>query len=199
MGAIQPRQQPRYTSFFFFFSFRKYRVFSSLLIHLVADVQKTSLVSYQTRRLLVERVPQLFWVLVLILKAARTTWQKPRSLLAATLYFALWFPGILLVEALKVRSSDMHCSTRLAGNGISGHFFYFAWALASMILLQREIPTPVVPSFAILASLFAVQGYYTWAFGYHSLQQIFLGAGFGLLFASICWITAHKVIGKDNQ
>ena len=30
------------------------------------------------------------------------------------------------VEALKVRSSDMHCSTRLAGNGISGHFFYFA-------------------------------------------------------------------------
>jgi hypothetical protein len=155
------------------------------------DAQETAWISYSQRRTLVEVLPQFYWLLVFAVSAKRDG--LGANLLLLAMYFALWYPGKMLVHLAKASTTDYQCTVRLSGNGISGHFFYFAWALASIVQLRSRLPTPFKPTIAVAATLFTIQGIYTWVYGYHSPQQMCLGAGLGLIFANASYFVVVRV------
>jgi hypothetical protein len=133
--------------------------------------------------LLAEVLPQIFFVASL---ANHLLSKRFGDALLMFLYYVLWFPGIMILEYAKHSSGDFACSSR--ANGLSGHFFYFAWALSTLILLRDRLRLLAKPYylerfFAFLVVVFLVQGYFTLFYGYHSLRQALLGALFGTLWA----------------
>lgn len=168
------------------------------------DAQQSALVAYRHRRLLAERLPQLYWLVTLVKllldsRDAGGGWTFPRPVFWHHLaYFTLWFPGILAVEYLKDVSADFHCvpQGRHSGNAISGHTFYFAWTLATLVLMKPQLPTPIKPAFALFSVVFLVQSFFTWSYGYHSLQQMGYGSVLGLFYAAACWLMLSTLLGK---
>jgi hypothetical protein len=149
------------------------------------DVLGSSLVPYTVRILVVERAVQVYWVLVVLV--TRQWW-----LLA---YFTLWYPALLFVEWLKMQTFDRACgslSNPAAGNGLSGHFFYFAWAFSTLHLIP-QLPTPRTATAILMASLFGWQGFLTWHYGYHSLRQCCLGATLGFMWAALSWEIVYRI------
>lgn len=142
------------------------------------DVTGTAWIPHKLRVILVERAVQLYWTVFLAWSLYRKQHGSSRIL-----YFALWFPGIAFIEWATRLTPDMACSSRAVGNGISGHYFYFAWSLSSLVLFQKSLPTPFWPTFLVMGMLYAMQGSLTWIYGYHSLRQCVIGAAFGIFFA----------------
>lgn len=152
------------------------------------DTRGTSLLGRKGRIIIVETAVQLLWLLVLV----RT---RDWRLLP---YFVLWFPGLWAVEWAKVNQVwDVHCSvTRETGNGVSGHFFYFAWALSSAIKLWDVLPWNPQWVFGTMCIVFAWQGSLTWLYGYHSLRQCMFGASLGIIWALVTWTLCEKGLGR---
>ena len=165
------------------------------------DVHGSAMVSYFYRRLLAEVVPQFLWVFSILEKLmAKKFWEA----ILLSLYFGLWFPGIMIVHYLKRSSSDIECSAK-GGNGISGHFFYFAWALATLLLQHERLSLSrfrIAFGLSYFLVIFSLQGYFTLLYGYHSFRQCLLGAVCGLLWAAASWelvrIIQQKMEEKHN-
>jgi len=152
------------------------------------DRDGAALVSYTFRRVLAEGLPQILWVGFLFEKLYL---RKYFEALWMAMYLVLWFPGLLLVRWLKRSSGDAACSSR--SNGVSGHFFYFAWALATLLLQKDRLtllapnPRRIMAAFVFFFVVFGVQGYFTLIYGYHSFRQCLLGALCGVIWAAGSW------------
>ena len=106
-----------------------------------------------------------------------------------------YLPGIAVVNYFKYSVADYECHYHdtSRANAVSGHAFYYAWVLASFQycahLLDHVMAAPAdgegaSPAFIswllLVFSLLclAPQAFFTYYYGYHSLQQILLGAIF---------------------
>lgn len=114
--------------------------------------------------------------------------------LYSVFYSSLWFhQTYVLLAALKSLMTDYNCAGRhlTYPNGISGHYCYFLFVsltlprlARSRLASNRRIPRVISVVVTILISLYAVGAfatlYRTFAHGYHSMRQIFLGSALGL-------------------
>lgn len=147
------------------------------------DARGTSWVPYAWRVAAVETAVQVYWAAVLVW--TRSAW--------LALHFGLWFPALAVVEWVKRRTADRACHT--LGNGVSGHFFYFAWALTTARVVPRTLGLSRNALTGVLGAAFAVQGALTWWFGYHSLRQCALGAVAGFAWAAVS-AAASRVLAE---
>lgn len=111
------------------------------------------------------------------------------------LYASLWFHNAYIAQApLKALLHDFNCAGRhdMYPNGISGHYCYFVYVSLTIPLLARRrlqanphASRVLLSIAAALLLLYAVGSvatlYRTFAHGYHSLRQIFLGIACGTL------------------
>ena len=146
-------------------------------------------VPHWLRRMLSERLVQLCWLLLLARMWSGASPQLP----SAVAQMLLWFPGILFIEWAKLLFDPLCASA--SGNGISGHYFYYSWALRSLQLLQG----PRSPLFLLYVPVFCLEGFFTFYYGYHSLRQCILGAALGSLYASACNAAALAVFPAANE
>lgn len=114
--------------------------------------------------------------------------------LYALLYASAWFHATyVLLAALKAPLGDTNCAGRHARypNGISGHYCYFVYVTLTLRLLASErlrrnpraalVPLAVAGALAAAYAVGAVATLYrTFAHGYHSFRQIFLGSALGI-------------------
>jgi len=117
--------------------------------------------------------------------------------------FGGYFPAIFLIEQYKFQSGDRECNIE-RGNGISGHSFYITWSFLILWyltqVLAREIRffkhhqvsnTSTVQHIIhtwvtllvlpVAAICLGIQGFFSYYYGYHSLQQIFIGSLLGVI------------------
>lgn len=114
--------------------------------------------------------------------------------LFSLLYSSVWFhTTYVLLAALKALMDDFNCAGRHVRypNGISGHYCYFLFVtLTVRVLAQPRLranpaaPQMLMAAAGVLLGMYAVGAwatlYRTFAHGYHSMQQIFLGSALGL-------------------
>jgi len=99
--------------------------------------------------------------------------------------------GIYAVGWLKNISNDYECQGSKP-NGISGHFFFIAYhffVVRYLGRLLRRLMTSglyLLETFSVAAAVlcFALEGFFTYHYGYHSIKQIIYGAIVGMLTAA---------------
>ncbi len=113
--------------------------------------------------------------------------------LYSLLYSSLWFhQTYVLLAALKSLLTDYNCAGRhlTYPNGISGHYCYFLYVTLTLPRLalsrlasNRRMPRLLSVAVTALISLYVIGAsatlYRTFAHGYHSMRQIFLGSALG--------------------
>lgn len=159
------------------------------------DVLGTAFFPLWIRNLLAVHLVQMYWLFLLYF----TYKLNKMTFVSLLVYFALWYPGYIIVETAK---SYFDPSCHVKGNGISGHFFYFAWALSTVFNFRNILPTSFLPTFLVMGCLMFIQGFMTIHYGYHSYRQCFLGAMVGLLFSWVCErlvILIEKNLSNNNR
>lgn len=176
-----------------FFTFDYFSTCSNSPYTKVSNPDKlgTAFLSSWTRDVISFGIPRL----LLLTIAYRIYVSSSRKFNVVVSIIALWssyFGTLFILEHIKLQSSDDECNSH--GNAISGHGYYVTWMIINLtyllIVLEREITLAakrpnVLEEFLLstrpigIASTM-VQVVFTYYYGYHSLQQIFLGAIFGM-------------------
>lgn len=114
--------------------------------------------------------------------------------LFSLLYASVWFHATyVLLAALKAPLGDFNCAGRHARypNGISGHYCYFLFVTLTVpavamprLRANKQAARGALAAAGGLLAMYAVGAgatlYRTFAHGYHSMQQIFLGSALGI-------------------
>ena len=100
--------------------------------------------------------------------------------------FVLYLPGWYFVEEMKQWIDDFECSTSKR-NGISGHSYYAGWCFFMVLYFTSSLQSFLISFFAIITAFFSLGQllFFTFFYGYHSLQQIIIGFEIGLLWAGL--------------
>jgi len=102
---------------------------------------------------------------------------------------ATYFIGLEIVNFLKEFLEDRECNPSKS-NAVSGHFYYFSWTffVIEYLLLvlehHRKKPSPIIVNILVFI-LIAVEGFFTFYYGYHSIRQIVFGAIMGTLCSTL--------------
>ena len=140
-----------------------------------------------TRHALAFSAIQVGLALLVLTTAVRCPPERRRYLLASyAVAFLAYLPGLTGVEALKHALDDWECHSEHS-NAVSGHAYYYVWVLATYqhcaqllghVRVAGEATTAQVSWLVLVFSLLclAPQAFFTYYYGYHSIQQILLGA-----------------------
>jgi uncharacterized membrane protein len=129
--------------------------------------------------------------------------EKGKAFLGIIALFASYFPQIWLIEEIfKPTLNDKECNTK--HNSISGHTFFSVWvSLISLyfyfiqIRQHSKAHKQALQILTIICVLCASQTiFYTYYYGYHTLQQVFLGGILGLLSVDVT-VYFHYAYSKN--
>eukprot|EP01119_Soliformovum_irregulare_P000392 TRINITY_DN1026_c0_g1_i1.p1 TRINITY_DN1026_c0_g1~~TRINITY_DN1026_c0_g1_i1.p1 ORF type:complete len:256 (-),score=51.97 TRINITY_DN1026_c0_g1_i1:590-1357(-) len=173
------------------------------------DATETAIISLKARNFLFFTVIQIILGLLAMKHFLHAKDRSVSFLMWATL-FVLYIPGYTLMTFLKSISWDYACNEK--PNGISGHAFYVAWAMLSIYYLVGS--NKRLPAFnyfgvrwldrmedwvqPVSTTILSMGLYFTYIYGYHSPQQMFLGGLLGIFWGLVS-ISFSEYIRDQDQ
>eukprot|EP00164_Ancoracysta_twista_P012605 GFYU01019838.1.p1 GENE.GFYU01019838.1~~GFYU01019838.1.p1 ORF type:complete len:231 (-),score=60.30 GFYU01019838.1:78-770(-) len=160
------------------------------------DSDNTAPLSRGVRDFLAFHMVRFFLIGILginVLTWSHDSYVRVRMFAVQASAYVVYFPSIFMVEYAKTLLSDQECSRK--PNGISGHSFYFVWAIltahyfAGVVRAGREKGSVMAACASVMSMLVLLcvgqQAVVTYVYGYHSLQQMFFGSILGVVHSAL--------------
>jgi hypothetical protein len=121
-------------------------------------------------------------------------WWSPYGRLPTALLLAapvaLYFPGLWLLEFMKIWLNDAACHVR--ANSISGHSYFFVYTVVLVLyfglVVERHVfvrsRLPLIVA-GVCAGGVGLNAVFTFAYGYHSLRQMLFGSAMGATLSAL--------------